>query len=94
MDCIILFKGTTIKQNQDNIYKKKLQKKITCSSNKIICMLISSSVALLIESQTLITFTLMFHVYPLVVRSLNFFVCHIVDTLLEKKPYILAANSY
>ena len=56
-------------------------------------MLISSLVALLIESQTLITFALMLHVCPLVVRSLNF-LCHIVNTLLEKKPYILAANSY
>ena len=58
-------------------------------------MLISSSVALLIESQTLITFTLMLHVCPLVVRSLNFlYVISSISYLKEKKPYILAANSY
>ena len=77
MDCIILFKDTIIKQNQDNIYKRKeIDKKITCSSIKIISMLISSSAALLIESQTLVTFTLMLHVCPLVVRSLSKLLSH------------------
>ena len=50
----------------------KLVKRITCSSIEIISTLISSSVALLIESQTLITFTSMLHICPLIVRSLNF----------------------
>jgi len=65
--------ATIVEQNQDNIRtNKKKVKKITCSSIKIISILISSSVALLIESQTLITFTLMLHNCPLVVRSLKF----------------------
>ena len=63
------------------------------SSIKIIFILITSPVALLIESQTLITY---FNAprFSISCKITQFFVYHIVDTLLEKKPYTLAANSY